>query len=79
MRSTLARFLLALLAAFVLTAAPAAAVETGVNETLHQTLPTAQTASDLGAGWVRLWASWEQTQPGPEPGTSTCSMCPTRA
>ncbi len=65
MRSTLARFLFALLAAFVLTAAPAAAVETGVNETLHQTQPTAQTASDLGAGWVRLWASWEQTQPGP--------------
>ena len=41
MRSTLARLLFALLAAFVLNAAPAAAVETGVNETLNQTHSTA--------------------------------------
>ena len=63
MRSTLARLLFALLAAFVLNAAPAAAVETGVNETINQTHSTAATASDLGAGWVRLWGSWETAQP----------------
>jgi Cellulase (glycosyl hydrolase family 5) len=44
-------------------AAPAAAVETGVNETLGQTVPTAQNAQRLGADWVRLWASWEALQP----------------
>ena len=55
---------LALLALLVV-AAPARAVETGVNETLHQTVPTAQTAAGLGAGWVRLWASWEYAQPAP--------------
>jgi hypothetical protein len=65
MRFPLPTFLLGLLAAFALAAAPASAVEIGVNETLNQTRPTAQTASELGAGWVRLWASWEQTQPGP--------------
>ena len=46
-------------------AAPAAAVETGVNETLHQTKPTGQTAAELGAGWVRLWATWEAAEPAP--------------
>ena len=66
MRSSFARLLFALLAAFALTAAPAAAVETGVNETLNQTHSTAETASDLGANWVRLWATWEQMQPGPD-------------
>jgi hypothetical protein len=65
MRSHLATFLLGLLAAFALAAAPASAVETGVVETFGQTRPTAQTASELGAGWVRLWASWEYLQPGP--------------
>ena len=65
MRFPLATFLLSLLAAFALAATPASAVQTGVNETLGQTRPTAQTASELGAGWVRLWASWEQLQPGP--------------
>lgn len=57
-------FLLALLAVLAL-AAPARAVEVGVNETLNQTRPTAQTAAELGAGWVRLWASWESAEPGP--------------
>jgi hypothetical protein len=65
MRRPLARSLLPLLAALALAAAPASAVETGVNETLGQTRPTAQSASDLGAQWIRLWASWEQMEPGP--------------
>jgi hypothetical protein len=65
MRSHLPAFLLALLAAFAVAAAPASALETGVNQTLNQTKPTAQTASELGARWVRLWASWEQLEPGP--------------
>ena len=62
------RSLLAVLAASaaVLTAAtPAHAVETGVNETLHQTVPTTQTAARLGADWVRIWASWHHIQPTP--------------
>ena len=64
MRSLLAASLLALVAALA-SAAPASAVEHGVVETLNQSRPTAQTASELGARWVRLWASWEQMQPGP--------------
>jgi hypothetical protein len=45
-------------------AAPAAhAVETGINETLNQTVPTAVKAKRLGADWVRLWASWDSIQP----------------
>jgi hypothetical protein len=44
-------------------AAPAHALETGVVETMQQTKPTASTAKDLGAGWVRIWASWETAQP----------------
>src|SRR5215211_2545200 len=54
-----------LLAALAFSAAPASAVETGVNETLSQTLPVGGTAADLGADWVRIWASWEQAQPAP--------------
>src|SRR5215217_1882752 len=50
-------------AAALACAAPARAVETGVNETLGQTLSTAQTAARLRADWVRLWVSWEQLQP----------------
>jgi hypothetical protein len=65
MRCHLATALLTSIAALAFAAPPAAAVETGVVETLGQTKPTAQTASDLGAGWVRLWASWEAAQPGP--------------
>ncbi len=53
------------LAAVLGCGAPAHAVETGVNETLGQTVPTEQKASHLGADWVRLWASWEALQPTP--------------
>jgi hypothetical protein len=48
--------------------APAAALEVGLNETLGQTRPTAQTVSELGAGWVRLWATWDSAQPAPGAG-----------
>jgi hypothetical protein len=65
MRSLFAISLLAVVAALAVAAPPAAAVETGLNETLNNTKPTAQTASELGAGWVRLWASWETAQPAP--------------
>ena len=44
-------------------AGPAAALETGVNETINATKPTAESAAGLRAGWVRLWASWEQAEP----------------
>jgi hypothetical protein len=64
MRSLLVTTLLALACACAC-AAPASAVETGVNETLGQTRPTGQTASQLGAHWVRLWGSWEAAQPAP--------------
>ena len=53
------------LAAALACAPPAPAVETGVNETLNQTVPTARTAARLRAGWVRLWATWESMQPAP--------------
>ena len=46
-------------AAALACAAPARAVETGVNETLGQTVPTAEKAPRLGADWVRLWALWQ--------------------
>jgi hypothetical protein len=55
----------AMLGAALACAAPAAAVETGVNETQGQRLLTAETAAGLGAGWVRLWSSWESMQPAP--------------
>src|SRR5688500_9498460 len=60
--------LLALISLLALTPAPAPALEVGLNETLGQTKPTAQTVSGLGAGWVRLWATWEAAQPAPGPG-----------
>jgi hypothetical protein len=44
-------------------ASPAHAVETGINETLNQTVPTAHKAERLGAHWVRLWVAWDQMQP----------------
>jgi hypothetical protein len=55
---------LALLTTLAL-AAPAPAAETGVNETMGQTLPVGATAADLGADWVRLWATWEMGEPTP--------------
>src|SRR5215218_5954110 len=50
--------LVAALACAAAVAAPVQAVETGVNETLHQRVPTGAKASALRADWVRLWASW---------------------
>ncbi len=55
--------LLAGVAAALVCAAPAPAIETGVNETLHQRVATAPKASSLRADWVRLWASWEMLEP----------------
>jgi hypothetical protein len=52
-------------AAVLALAGPAAALETGINETVNSTKPTAETAAGLHAGWVRLWASWEQAEPTP--------------
>ena len=65
MRSAVATLLAALSIVLAFGAVPAQALETGVNDTLNATKPTAQTAAELGAGWVRLWASWEQAQPSP--------------
>jgi hypothetical protein len=65
MRSHFAAFLLTLATAFTLAAAPASAVETGVNETMNQSLPIGDAAGDLGADWVRLWGTWEGGEPQP--------------
>jgi hypothetical protein len=46
-------------------AAPARAVETGINETLGHTKPLPRTAGKLGADWVRLWALWQDLEPTP--------------
>src|SRR5215216_2747277 len=64
MRPRLAAILLGCLIA-ALGPAPAAAVETGINQTVQQTKPTPETASRLGAGWVRLWGGWDAVQPSP--------------
>jgi Cellulase (glycosyl hydrolase family 5) len=61
MRSLLATVVL--LASLAFAAAPASAVETGVNETMHQSLPVGKTASDLGADWVRIWGTWHDLEP----------------
>jgi Bacterial Ig domain len=57
MRTLLASLVAALACAAA--AAPAQAVETGVNEMLHQRVPTGKKASALRADWVRLWAGWD--------------------
>jgi hypothetical protein len=44
-------------------AAPARAVETGINETLGQTVSTPRKAAKLGADWVRVWALWQDLEP----------------
>jgi Cellulase (glycosyl hydrolase family 5) len=54
----------AAVAATLACAVPAAAVETGVNETLGQTVTTERKAHKLGANWVRLWALWQDIEPG---------------
>ena len=59
------RSLLVAVAAALLCAAPARAVETGLNETLGHTKPLPRTAGQLGADWVRLWALWETMEPSP--------------
>jgi hypothetical protein len=64
MRSLAATFLITLAAA-VAVAAPASAVETGVNETMNQNLPVGATAQGLGADWVRIWGTWEGAEPAP--------------
>src|SRR5215218_6475953 len=64
MRS-LFRVLLLTLAASLGVAAPASAVETGVNDTLNETVPLAATAGNLGADWVRIWGTWESAEPSP--------------
>ena len=66
MRTLVATLLTILIAGLALGAAPAPAVETGVNHTLNAKLPMAETAAGLGAGWVRLWGSWAMAQPGPD-------------
>jgi hypothetical protein len=53
------RIVLAALAVTLACAAPARAVETGVNETHGHTLSLPHTAGKLGADWVRLWATWQ--------------------
>src|SRR5688572_23032359 len=55
----------AAVAALLVCAAPARAVETGVNETIGQTVSTIDKAHRLGADWVRLWASWQHMEPRP--------------
>jgi hypothetical protein len=53
----------AAVAAALMCAAPAHAVETGVNETLGQSVSTPRKASKLGADWVRVWALWQDLEP----------------
>jgi Cellulase (glycosyl hydrolase family 5) len=64
MRPLLRTLPLALLLTLAL-APPAPALETGVNETLGQTLPVGPTSAHLGADWVRLWGAWEDGEPVP--------------
>ena len=59
------RSLLAVLAAALVCAAPASAAETGVNETIGQTVSTAEKAPRLGADWVRVWALWQDLEQSP--------------
>jgi hypothetical protein len=59
------RIALAALVLALACAAPARAVETGVNETLSHTVPLPLTAGKLGADWVRMWALWQDMEPAP--------------
>ena len=62
------RFLLPILPAVIATlcaAAPAHALEVGLNKTLGNTLPFAATTHDLGGGWARTWGEWEDAEPSP--------------
>jgi polysaccharide biosynthesis protein PslG len=64
MRSLLAT-LLTTVAATLAVAAPASAVETGINETMNGTLPLGQKAQELGSDWLRIWGTWEMGEPEP--------------
>src|SRR5687767_9909135 len=64
MRSLFAT-LLTTVAAMLAVAAPASAVETGINETMQTTLPLGSTSQQLGADWVRIWGTWELGEPQP--------------
>ena len=64
MRTRLLPLLIAVAAALALSAAPARAAETGVNETLGQTVSSAEKAPDLGADWVRMWVLWKDVEQG---------------
>jgi len=55
----------AAVAAVFICAPPAQAVETGVNETLGQSVSTPHKATRLGADWVRVWAVWQDLEPAP--------------
>src|SRR5215207_2754943 len=46
-------------------AAPAHAVQVGLNKTLGNTVPIADTTRDLGGAWVRVWGEWEDAEPSP--------------
>jgi Cellulase (glycosyl hydrolase family 5) len=59
------RTVVATLALALACAAPARAVETGVNETLSHTVPLPRTAGQLGADWVRMWALWQDMESAP--------------
>ena len=65
MRRTLSLF--ASVAAALVCAAPASAAETGVSETLAQTVHTPDRAAALRADWVRVWALWSDLEPAPGP------------
>jgi hypothetical protein len=57
--------LLAGMLATLALAAPAPAAETGINETLAQTVHTPDKAAALGADWVRVWALWSDFEQAP--------------
>jgi hypothetical protein len=60
------RILLPILLAVTATlgaAAPAHALEVGLNKTLGNTIPFADKTKELGAGWVRIWGEWEDAEP----------------
>ena len=59
------RIALAALVLALACAAPARAVETGVNETLSHNMSIPRAAGKLGADWVRLWALWQDMEPAP--------------
>jgi hypothetical protein len=53
------------LAATLACAGPGRAAQTGINETIGQTVSTVDKAPALGADWVRVWALWQDLEPAP--------------